>query len=94
MFRLVEIQALPGYRLHVRFADGVEGEVDVSHLVGHGVFAVWNDPRVFQDVTIESSGEPRWGDTIDLCPDALYLTITGKSPEDVFPNLAKSAVDA
>ena len=36
---------------------------------------------------IGSSGELAWGDEIDICPDALYLRITGKKPEDLFPKL-------
>jgi hypothetical protein len=33
------------------------------------------------------AGELGWGDQIDLCPDALYLKVTGKTPEDLFPAL-------
>ena len=93
MFRPVEIAPLPKYRLHIRFADGVEGVVDLAHLVGKGVFALWNEPRAFEKVTIGPSGEIRWSDRVDLCPDALYMQVTGKSPADVFPNL-KARVDA
>ena len=93
MFQPVEIAALPNYKLHVRYADGVEGNVDLSHLVGKGVFALWKDPRAFENVSIGPSGEIRWSDQVDLCADALYLEITGKSPEDVFPNL-KAPADA
>ncbi len=35
---MVEVKALPGYRVWVRFADGVAGEVEFSHLVGKGMF--------------------------------------------------------
>jgi hypothetical protein len=88
MFRPVEVNALPGYRLYVRYADGVAGEVDLSNLVGQGVFVAWNDPTVFEQVSIGPSGEIRWSDQIDLCPDAIYLQITGKTPEEVFPSLS------
>ncbi|MBI1865621.1 MAG: hypothetical protein HYR98_07860 [Nitrospirae bacterium] len=30
-------------------------------------------------------------DRIDLCPDALYLRVTGKNPEDVFPALRRES---
>lgn len=93
MLRPMKITALPNYKLHIRYADGVEGDVDLSHLVGKGVFALWNDPRAFHSVSIGPSGEIRWSDQVDLCADALYMEITGKSPEDVFPNL-KARVDA
>jgi hypothetical protein len=30
-------------------------------------------------------GAIEWPGNLDLCPDALYLRLTGKRPEDVFP---------
>lgn len=91
MYKPVEVRPLAGYRLYLRYADGVEGEVDVSSLVGQGVFALWNDVRQFEKVSIGPGGEIRWTEQIDLCPDALYLEITGKSPEDAFPKVGQSA---
>jgi len=85
----VEVQPLPGYRLRLRYADGVAGEVDLSRFVGKGVFRLWSDPEAFQQVSVGSGGELRWSDDVDLCADALYLEITGKRPEDVFPSLGK-----
>ena len=83
----VEVKPLEGYRLWIRYSDGVEGVVDLSDLVGRGVFAAWEDPREFEKVHIGSGGEIAWDDQIDLCADALYLRITGKHPEDLFPKL-------
>jgi hypothetical protein len=84
MFKPVDVKPLAGYKLHLRYADGVEGDVDLSHLVGKGVFALWNDPKAFENVSIGESGEIRWSDKVDLCSDALYMEITGQSPEKVF----------
>jgi hypothetical protein len=94
MFRPVEVKAQPNYRLWIRYSDGAEGEVDLSEFAGKGVFSVWNDYHVFENVTIGSHGELVWGDDIDMCPDALYLRLTGKTPEEVFPNLREMSVDA
>ena len=94
MFKPIEIKALPGYRLFVRYSDGVACEVDLSNLVGKGVFSAWIDPRAFEQVSIGMSGEIRWNDQIDLCPDAVYLQITGKSPKEVFPNLRGVSANA
>jgi hypothetical protein len=94
MFILVEVKALPDYRLWLHYTDGVEGEVDLSHLAGRGVFAAWDDYQVFEKVHIGTSGAIAWNDDIDLCPDALYLRITGKTPEEVFPKLKTVEVDA
>jgi len=91
---LVEVTPLPGYKLRLRYDDGVTGEADLSYLAGKGVFGLWNDPGNFEKVTIGPHGELSWGDEIDVCADALYLDITGKRPEEVFPNLRASHVDA
>ena len=61
--------------------------VDLSDLVGEGVFTLWCDPHIFEQVQIGSFGELAWLDKIDLCPDSLYLKVTGKKPEDIFPTL-------
>jgi len=84
MFRPVQVTPLRDYKLRLRYDDGVEGEVDLSHLVSNGVFGVWKDLAAFTDVSIGANGEIRWSDEIELCPDALYLQITGKTPEEVF----------
>ena len=89
MLKPVKVRALPGFKLHVRYADGVEGDVDLSHLAGKGVFSLWNDPEAFERVSIGSSGEIRWSDEVEICPDALYMEITGKSPDEVFTTLTE-----
>ncbi|HPM79875.1 MAG TPA: DUF2442 domain-containing protein [Candidatus Anammoximicrobium sp.] len=94
MLELIRAEALPGYRLRVRYADGVTGDVDLSHLVGKGVFQLWNDPNAFARVSIGSAGELRWSDEVDLCADALYMEITGKEPDEVFPSLRRASVHA
>ena len=93
MKKAIEVKALNGYRICIRFADGVEGEVDLSHLAGRGVFAAWADRRVFETVHVDASGAIVWNEQLDLCPDSLYLRLTGKTPEDLFPAL-KTPVDA
>ncbi len=82
-----QVKPLKDYRLWIRFSDGIEGIADLSDFAGKGVFAAWNDYREFEKVHIGSSGEIAWSDTIDMDPDAIYLKITGKKPEDLFPKL-------
>lgn len=85
MLQLIEVTPLSGYRLHLRYADGVTGDVDLSSLVGKGVFRLWNDPAAFLQVFLGTGGELHWSDEVDLCADARYMDLTGKSPEEVFP---------
>ncbi|MBI4671636.1 MAG: DUF2442 domain-containing protein [Chloroflexi bacterium] len=87
MPKLIALQPRDEYRLWLKFSDGVEGVVDLSYLVGHGVFALWNDYAEFQKAAIGSSGEIVWNDQVDLDSIALYLKITGKQPSDIFPKL-------
>ena len=94
MFVPDSVKALPKFRLWIRYSDGIEGEVDLSHLAGKDIFKAWADPGVYEQVHVGEHGEIRWSDEMELCPDALYLRLTGKSPEDVFPNLKSAAVDA
>jgi len=75
---IAKVEVLKDYKLRLEFADGAAGIADVSALVGKGVFSLWNDYVEFRKVQIGSSGELVWGDQIDLCPDALYMKITGK----------------
>jgi hypothetical protein len=92
--RIVELAAREGYKLFVRYEDGVAGEVDLSALVGQGVFAAWLQPGIFERVRLTEAGAPEWPEDVDLCPDALYLDLTGKSAEDIFPNLRRIQLHA
>lgn len=94
MKRISKVKVLSEYRLDLEFDDGVTGTVDLSEAVGKGVFALWRDPLFFEQVHIGSCGELVWGDRIDLCPDALYLKVTGKKPEDIFPALRGQSAHA
>jgi len=85
--QLVELKALENFRMWLRYDDGTEGEVDLSDIAGRGVFKAWDDPAFFNAVRLGSHGALEWGTDIDICPDAMYLRLTGKSPEEVFPAL-------
>jgi hypothetical protein len=86
--QLTQIEPQPNYRLRLTYADGVTGVVDLSRLVGKGVFRLWEDPVAFQRVSIGSGGEVHWSENVDLCADAIYLQIASKTVGDIFPSLA------
>ena len=94
MNRIVIVGVLKGYRLDLTFADGTRGTVDLSDLVGSGVFALWNEYAQFQKVKIGDTGELIWSDQVDLCPDALYLRVTKRKVEEVFPSLRRELAHA
>ena len=94
MLKISSAKALPDYKIWLQYSDGVEGEVDLSHLVGKGVFSDWKDANVFQTFRVENGRSISWTDEIDLCADSLYLEMTGKAPEDIFPKLRMEDVNA
>jgi len=83
------VRALPNYRIYIKYSDGAEGEIDLSDLVGQGVFEAWRDYRFFKKVYIGAGRQIQWSDEIELCPDTLYMRLTGKTPEELFPNLKR-----
>lgn len=70
---------MTGFKLWLRFSDGAEGVVDLSRLAGRGVFRCWDAADTFEAVRVAEHGAVVWGDDLELCPDALYLQVTGKA---------------
>ena len=83
LYDVVEVQALGDFRVWVRFEDGVEGEVDLSALVGDGVFKRWaDDPSEFAQVSVDAeSGTIVWPGGLDVAPDRLYSDVVGAASE-------------
>jgi len=80
MHRVVEVKALEKYRIWVRFADGSEGEIDLSDLAGKGVFSAWDKPGEFERVYVDQESHTvAWPGEIDLCPDRLYQDVVAQS---------------
>jgi len=71
-----------------RYSGGAEDEIDLSEFANKKLFAAWKDPAFFQKVHVGPYRQIRWSDEIELCPDSLYLKLTGETPEQF---LAKSA---
>src|SRR5437773_9770727 len=74
MVRPVTVEPLSGYRLRVRYADGVEGIIDLSDQVGRGVFAPLRDEAFFRKVQIGDRGQIAWSGDLEICPQ---LSISG-----------------
>jgi hypothetical protein len=66
MVRPVEVRPLARYRIWLRYQDGTEGEIDLSHLAGRGVFAVWSQEGVFEQVRLGPHGQVEWPAEVDL----------------------------
>ena len=77
---VVEARPLGGYRVHVRFEDGVEADLDLGELIRfEGVFASLRDPARFAELWVHPElGTICWPGGADLDPDVLYARATGK----------------
>ena len=77
---IVAVQALNDYRLHLRFEDGIEGDVDVAKQINFtGVFAPLRDRAYFAQVRVNSdTGTICWPNDADLDPDVLYSIVSGE----------------
>ena len=85
MVKPIDVKALEGYRIWIKFEDGIEGELDLSHHAGRGVFEAWNDRQFFEAVRLSRYQAIVWGDDMELCANALYMELTGKSVDEVLP---------
>ncbi len=76
---IVEVKPLGGYRLYLRFEDGVAGELDLARrLRFDGVFAPLKDPAFFVQVHVHPQlGTLVWPNGADLDPDVLYAELSG-----------------
>jgi len=92
--KILDARPLDGYKIWLQFDDGITGEVDLSHLAGKGVFTLWSNDENFKKVSIENGRSLTWSDEIDLDADSLYLKITGKKPEELFPALKEEPTHA
>ena len=76
-WRVASATALPGYRIRVRFLDGLEGMVDMSGLIHSataGIFAELVDAERFEALYVEC-GAVTWPGGQDLAPDAMHEAI-------------------
>ena len=82
MTRIVSVKPLEGYRLNIRFNDGVEGVYDVEPGRRGGVFLKLLEPKIFNAVAINPDfGCVEWPGGVDLCPDTMHQEMTGAEAE-------------
>ena len=82
MIKPTQVKTLEKYKIWIEFEDGVQGEVDLSHLAGKGFFKKWENREFFGDVKIVFPYRAiQWGgtDELELCTDTFYLQLTGKT---------------
>jgi hypothetical protein len=84
MSRVVSCRAEQGYRLWVRFEDGVEGHVYLGNLLEISAFRLWRDMDEFFKVSVDTdAATATWAGGIRLDPEVLYQDIVGRRGEEV-----------
>ena len=94
LVRPVAVEPRSGFRIWLEYDDGAQGEVDLSHLAGKGVFKAWDDRAFFEQVHLTPWRVIAWNDDIDLCADALYLRLTGRTIDELYPPVTPQPADA
>ena len=77
MIKLIELEVLEPYRLHLVFDDGVEKVIDGSQFVGNSPLTQpLSNPEYFRQVKIYENGRGiYWPNEYDICPDNLRYHI-------------------
>lgn len=84
MIRPTEVKSLGKYRIHVKFSDGVEGDLDLSHLAGTPVFKFWDEGNSFNKVYIDEISEAvSWNEKADIDLVNMYMKISGKNFDEI-----------
>ncbi|MGH9465214.1 MAG: DUF2442 domain-containing protein [Thermoanaerobaculia bacterium] len=89
---VVEVRPLGGYRVHLRFEDGLEGDLDLGKVIEFkGIFAPFRDEKEFAKVRLHGElGTIVWPNGADLDPDVLYSSLSGRSIELGMPASRKA----
>jgi hypothetical protein len=77
---VIEVRPLGGYRVHLRFENGVEGELDLGTIIRFtGVFAPLRDEKEFAKVRVHTElGTIVWPNGADIDPGVLYAAVSGE----------------
>ncbi len=85
----IAVEPRDGFRIWVRYEDGIEGELDMSHLADKPIFEVWKDRKFFEGVHINEFGAVSWGFPegddmeLDIAPETGYARLLGITQEDM-----------
>lgn len=74
--RVVEVRYVGDFMVHVRFADGTEGDVDLSEELHGEIFEPLKDPSYFKGFTVNHELHTiTWPNGADFAPEFLYRKI-------------------
>jgi len=71
--RVIDVRHAGGYRVWLRFADGLTGEIDLSEVMWGPVFEPLKDVAEFAKLSADPELETLvWENGADLAPESLY----------------------
>ena len=71
--KIVAALHVAGYVIHLRFADGTEGDVDLSTELYGELFEPLKDPNVFERFSVDPEFHTLcWPNGADMAPEFLY----------------------
>jgi hypothetical protein len=77
MVRVTDARYVRDYVIWVRFADGVEGEVDLSDELHGEVFLPLKEKKLFRALAVNPDWHTvSWPNGADLAPEFLYAAVT------------------
>jgi hypothetical protein len=71
------------YSIQIEFEDGINGIVNLSDLIGAGIFSVLKDPVQFAKV-YTTGYSVAWSDDLEIDAANIYSELTGKDPATYF----------
>lgn len=81
--KIITVEAISNYKLHIQFSDKVEGDYDIGYLAGKGVFKNWDKDNNFYKVSINpESGAITWPGELDIDTVKIYCDIKGINADD------------
>ncbi len=79
---ITEAKPLDGWLVHVAFADGTRGDIDLSYPLDYGgVFEPLRDPEFFRSLRVDQeAGTIVWPNDADIAPETLYAAAQVRTP--------------
>ena len=86
---VTRVEPRPGLSVWVEFRSGTRGTVDLSDIADATpeVAELWSDRDYFETVHVADGGVAWESDLYDIRPMVLYMRVTGKQLDEVFPQV-------
>ena len=82
MHRVKQVRPVPGFRLEIKFEDGLAGVLDLSEELDGPIFEPLLEPSFFNQVQLDEFGVICWPNGADLAPEFVFEQIS-KSQREV-----------